>query len=52
LISRADQTILELQSLLINSTTPFVVVLDNNGALQGVITLHDLLREQVQKAEG
>jgi chloride channel protein, CIC family len=48
---RADQTIRELQTLLINSTTQFVVVLDDNGALQGVITLHDLLRAEVQKAE-
>ena len=48
---RADQTIRELQTLLIHSTTQFVVVLDDQGALQGVITLHDLLRAEVQKAE-
>jgi CIC family chloride channel protein len=48
---RADQTIRELQTLLINSTTQFVVVLDDHGGVQGVITLHDLLRAEVQKAE-
>jgi CIC family chloride channel protein len=48
---RGDQTIRDLQTLLINSTTQFVVVLDDHGALQGVITLHDLLRAEVQKAE-
>jgi CIC family chloride channel protein len=46
-----DQTIRELQTLLIDSTTQFVVVRDENGAVQGVITLHDLLRAEVQKAE-
>jgi CIC family chloride channel protein len=48
---RADHTIRELQTLLINSTTQFVVVVDDNGEVQGVITLHDLLRAEVQKAE-
>jgi chloride channel protein, CIC family len=48
---RADQTIRELQTLLINSTTQFVVVVDDNSGVQGVITLHDLLRTEVQKAE-
>ena len=48
---RADQTIRDLQSLLIHSSTQFVVVVDDNGAVQGVITLHDLLRAEVQKAE-
>jgi CIC family chloride channel protein len=48
---RADQTIRELQTLLIHSATLFVVVLDANGAVQGVVTLHDLLRAEVQKAE-
>jgi CIC family chloride channel protein len=48
---RADQTIRDLQTLLINSTTQFVVVVDQDGAVQGVITLHDLLRAEVQKAE-
>jgi len=36
---------------LINSTTQFVVVVDDNGVVQGEITLHDLLRAEVQKAE-
>jgi len=48
---RAEQTIRELQTLLINSTTQFVVVVDDNGVVQGEITLHDLLRAEVQKAE-
>jgi CIC family chloride channel protein len=48
---RGDQTIRELQTLLINSTTQFVVVLNDHGFIQGVITLHDLLRAEVQKAE-
>jgi CIC family chloride channel protein len=47
---RPDQTILELQNLLIESTTQFVVVKDRDGEVKGVITLHDLLRAQVQKA--
>jgi CIC family chloride channel protein len=47
-----DQTILELQKLLIDSTTQFVVVTARDGAIQGVITLHDLLRAQVEKAGG
>jgi CIC family chloride channel protein len=47
-----EQTILELQKLLIDSTTQFVVVVDADGGLKGVITLHDLLRAQVQKAGG
>jgi CIC family chloride channel protein len=48
---RGDQTIRELQTLLINSTTQFVVVVDDSGVVQGEITLHDLLRAEVQKAE-
>jgi CIC family chloride channel protein len=47
-----DQTILDLQKLLIESTTQFVVVINGDGSVNGVITLHDLLRAQVQKAEG
>jgi CIC family chloride channel protein len=46
----ADQTILELQKLLIDSTTQYVVVTKRDGSIQGVITLHDLLRAQVEKA--
>ncbi len=45
------QTIRDLQTLLIQSTTGFVVVLDTNESVLGVITLHDLLRAEVQKAE-
>jgi CIC family chloride channel protein len=48
---RADQTIRDLQTLLIDSTTQFVVVVDGDGVVQGEITLHDLLRAEVQKAE-
>ncbi|HEX4120187.1 MAG TPA: chloride channel protein [Verrucomicrobiae bacterium] len=47
-----EQTILDLQKLLIESTTQFVVVVNGDKSVQGVITLHDLLRAQVQKAEG
>jgi CIC family chloride channel protein len=46
-----DQTIRELQTLLINSTTQFVTVVDEAGLVRGIITLHDLLRAEVQKAE-
>jgi CIC family chloride channel protein len=49
---RPDQTVLDLQKLLIDSTTQFVVVTDGDGGIQGVITLHDLLRAQVEKAVG
>jgi len=45
-----ETTILELQKLLLDSTTQFVVVTDRAGAIQGVVTLHDLLRAQVEKA--
>jgi CIC family chloride channel protein len=48
---RASQTIGDLQTLLINSTTQFVVVLNDEGAIHGVITLHDLLRAEVRSAE-
>ncbi len=47
---RPNQTILELQKLLIDSTTQYVVVTNLEGGIQGVITLHDLLRAQVEKA--
>ena len=47
-----EQTILDLQKLLIDSTTQFVVVVNSDGSVWGVTTLHDLLRAQVQKAEG
>jgi chloride channel protein, CIC family len=47
---RADNTIRELQTLLIGSSTNFVAVTDGGGRILGVITLHDLLRAQVEKA--
>jgi CIC family chloride channel protein len=47
---RADQTIRELQTLLIASTTNCVVVTDGASEILGVITLHDLLRAEVEKA--
>jgi CIC family chloride channel protein len=47
---RTDQTIRELQTLLISSSTNFVVVTDVTGQVLGVITLHDLLRAEVEKA--
>ena len=49
-ICRADQTIRELQTLLIASSTNFVAVTAAAGRILGVITLHDLLRAQVEKA--
>jgi CIC family chloride channel protein len=49
---RPDATILDLQKLLIDSTTQYVVVTNREGGIQGVITLHDLLRAQVEKAGG
>ena len=48
----AGQTVRDLQTLLINSTTQFVVGLNEQGAMQGVITLHDLLRAEVRGAQG
>jgi CBS domain-containing protein len=46
-----NQTIRELQMLLIGSTTQVVVIVDpNEGRPVGLVTLHDLLRAQVQKA--
>jgi CBS domain-containing protein len=51
LTCRAGQTIRELQTLLIQSTTGLVVVLGANGSIVGVITLHDLLRAEFRKAE-
>jgi len=45
-----EQTVRELQTLLINSSTNFVVVTNGAGQVLGVITLHDLLRAEVAKA--
>jgi CIC family chloride channel protein len=47
---RPDQTVRDLQTLLINSSTNFVVVIDGGNRILGVITLHDLLRAEVAKA--
>lgn len=47
-----EQTIQDLQQLLLDSTTQFVVVLDHKrGSVVGVVTLHDLLRSQLAAAE-
>jgi chloride channel protein, CIC family len=44
------QTIGELQGLLIESTSQFVVVIDQpGGKIVGLVTLHDLLRAEVEK---
>jgi CIC family chloride channel protein len=42
-----NRTIGELQSLLLNSTTLFVVLVDTAGGVLGVVTLHDLLRAEL-----
>jgi CIC family chloride channel protein len=50
-ICTPNQTIRELQMLLINSAAQIVVVTnDDNGKPIALVTLHDLLRAQVQKA--
>ncbi|HSA01614.1 MAG TPA: chloride channel protein [Candidatus Paceibacterota bacterium] len=47
-----NQTIQDLQQLLIDSTTQFLVVMDEEGKrVLGVVTLHDLLRSQAAAAE-
>ncbi|MDB6039115.1 MAG: chloride channel protein [Verrucomicrobiales bacterium] len=47
-----SQTIAELQGLLIESTTLFVVLVDRpNGRVIGLITLHDLLRAETSMAK-
>ena len=44
------QTIGQLQGLLIESASQFVVVLDQlGGKIVGIVTLHDLLRAEVEK---
>jgi CIC family chloride channel protein len=48
-----NQTIQELQSLLIESTALMVVLFDQpKGKILGLITLHDLLRAEVSVAKG
>ena len=45
------QTVRKLQGLLVESTSNFVVLVDDDGGkILGVITLHDLLRAEVEKA--
>jgi CIC family chloride channel protein len=47
------QTIRELQSLLIESSSLLVIVLDEpKGRMLGLVTLHDLLRAEVNIAKG
>jgi chloride channel protein, CIC family len=47
-----DQTVRELQGLLIESSTQFVVLSGSrDGAVLGLLTLHDLLRAEVEKAK-
>jgi len=47
-----SQTIGDLQELLIQSATQFVVLLDGpGGKIAGLITLHDLLRAEVEKGK-
>ncbi len=49
---RRDQTVGELQSLLIESDLHLVVVLDrNDGQVIGLVTLHDLLRAEATFAD-
>jgi CIC family chloride channel protein len=48
-----EQTIGELQQLLIESTDQFVVVQDHaDGRILGVVTLHDLLRAELEWGKG
>ena len=48
-----EQTIRDLQRLLIESASQFVVVLDRpDGKVIGLVTLHDLLRAEVEKGKG
>ena len=49
---RSDQTVGELQKLLIQSPTNFVVVVDGEGKMARVITLHDLLRAEIERSGG
>lgn len=47
-----SQTIQDLQRLLLDSTTQFIVVLDKKGGdIVGVVTLHDLLRSHTSATE-
>jgi CIC family chloride channel protein len=45
------QTVRKLQGLLVESPSNFVVVVDEDGGkILGIVTLHDLLRAEVEKA--
>jgi CIC family chloride channel protein len=49
---RREQTIRDLQHLLIESASQFVIVLDRpDGKVIGLVTLHDLLRAEVEKGK-
>lgn len=45
------QTIRDLQTLLIDSPTGMVILCESGGKLLGVVTLHDLLRSQINAAQ-
>ncbi len=48
-----NQTVAQLQGLLIESSTLLVVLLDRpDGRVLGLITLHDLLRAETAAAKG
>jgi CIC family chloride channel protein len=49
-LCRPAQTIRELQGLIIQSSSQFVIIAEPNGPILGLITLHDLLRAEVEKA--
>ena len=50
--SLPGQTIRQLQGRLIESTTQLVVLMDAEGqTVLGLVTLHDLLRAEVEKAK-
>jgi CIC family chloride channel protein len=46
------QTVRKLQGLLVESPSNFVVLMDDDGGkILGIVTLHDLLRAEVEKAK-
>jgi chloride channel protein, CIC family len=52
-VCQREQTVRGLQQLLIESASQFVVVLDRpEGSVVGIVTLHDLLRAEVERGEG
>lgn len=51
ILCRPGQSIRDLQTLLLQSTSQFVIVAESaQASLLGVITLHDLLRAEMEKA--